>query len=68
MTVNQLGIVGSGIMGAGIAETAARAGIDVVLRSRHQETADATLAGLERSLAKQVEKGKLTAADRDAIT
>jgi len=68
MTVKQLGIVGSGIMGAGIAETAARAGIDVVLRSRRQETADATLAGLERSLAKQVEKGKLAAADRDAIT
>ncbi len=68
MTVKQLGIVGSGIMGAGIAETAARAGIDVVLRSRRQETADATLAGLERSLAKQVDKGKLSPPDRDAIT
>jgi 3-hydroxybutyryl-CoA dehydrogenase len=67
MTVKQLGIVGSGIMGAGIAETAARAGIDVVLRSRLQETADATLAGLERSLAKQVDKGKLSAPERDAI-
>jgi 3-hydroxybutyryl-CoA dehydrogenase len=68
MTVKRLGIVGSGIMGAGIAEAAARAGIDVVLRSRRQETADATIAGLERSLAKQVDKGKLSAPDRDAIT
>jgi len=67
MTVKQLGIVGSGIMGAGIAETAARAGIDVVLRSRRQETAEATLAGLERSLAKQVDKGKLSPEDREAI-
>jgi len=67
MTVKRLGIVGSGIMGAGIAEAAARAGIDVVLRSRRQETADATIAGLERSLAKQVDKGKLSAPDRDAI-
>ena len=45
MGVARLGIVGSGIMGAGIAECTARAGIDVVLRSRKQETADATFAG-----------------------
>jgi 3-hydroxybutyryl-CoA dehydrogenase len=66
MTIKRLGIVGSGIMGAGIAETAAKAGIEVVLRSRRQETADATVAGLEKSLAKQVEKGKLTDEDRTA--
>ena len=46
-------------MGSGIAEVAAKAGIDVVLRSRQQETADAMVAGLETSLAKQVERGKL---------
>jgi 3-hydroxybutyryl-CoA dehydrogenase len=66
MTIKRLGIVGSGIMGAGIAETAARAGIEVVLRSRRQETADATVAGLEKSLAKQVERGKLSEDDRAA--
>ncbi|MGH9117215.1 MAG: 3-hydroxyacyl-CoA dehydrogenase family protein [Acidimicrobiales bacterium] len=66
MGVARLGIVGAGIMGAGIAECAARAGVDAVLRSRKQETADATYAGLERSLAKQVERGRLEAADRDA--
>jgi 3-hydroxybutyryl-CoA dehydrogenase len=59
MSGMRVGIVGSGIMGAGIAECAAKSGHDVVLRSRKQETADAMLAGLERSLAKQVEKGKL---------
>jgi 3-hydroxybutyryl-CoA dehydrogenase len=57
--IKRLGIVGSGIMGSGIAEVAAKAGIDVVLRSRKQETADAMLASLEKSLGKQVEKGKL---------
>jgi 3-hydroxybutyryl-CoA dehydrogenase len=59
MTITRVGIVGSGIMGSGIAEVAAKAGIDVVLRSRRQETADAMVASLERSLNKQVERGKL---------
>jgi len=59
MTITRVGIVGSGIMGSGIAEVAAKAGVDVILRSRKQETADAMVAGLERSLAKQVERGKL---------
>jgi 3-hydroxybutyryl-CoA dehydrogenase len=59
MSIERVGIVGSGIMGAGIAEVAAKAGIEVVLRSRKQETADAMVASLDRSLAKQVEKGKL---------
>ena len=59
MTVKRVGIVGSGIMGAGVAEVAARMGHEVVLRSRKRDTADATVAALEKSLAKQVEKGKL---------
>jgi 3-hydroxybutyryl-CoA dehydrogenase len=67
MTIKRLGIVGSGIMGSGIAEVAARAGVEVVLRSRKQETADAMVAGLERSLAKQVERGKLDEAERSQV-
>ena len=59
MGITKLGIVGSGIMGSGIAEVAAKAGIDVVLRSRTQETADAMVTALAKSLAKQVERGKL---------
>jgi len=66
MTISKVGIVGSGIMGSGIAEVAAKSGHEVVLRSRKQETADAMVAGLERSLAKQVEKGRLSEEDRDA--
>ena len=67
MTVKQVGLVGSGIMSSGVAEVVAKAGMDVVLRSRSQESADAMVAGLEKSLAKQVEKGKLEDAESGAI-
>ena len=67
MSVKRVGIVGSGIMGSGIAEVAAKAGFEVVLRSRQQETADRMVAGLEKSLAKQVDRGKLEEAERDAV-
>jgi 3-hydroxybutyryl-CoA dehydrogenase len=66
MAVKRIGIVGSGIMGSGVAEVAAKSGYEVVLRSRAQQTADAMVAGLEKSLAKQVERGKLEDADRTA--
>jgi len=66
MSIKRVGIVGSGIMGSGIAETAAVHGYEVVLRSRSQSTADAMVAGLEKSLAKAVEKEKLSDADRQA--
>jgi 3-hydroxybutyryl-CoA dehydrogenase len=65
--IKRVGICGSGIMGSGIAEVAAKAGFDVVLRSRHQATADATIAGLEKSLQRQVDKGRLSEEDRDAV-
>jgi 3-hydroxybutyryl-CoA dehydrogenase len=68
MATERLGVVGSGIMGSGIAEVASKAGIDVVLRSRKQETADAMAAGLAQSLAKQVAKGKLSEDDAAAIS
>ncbi len=59
MSIDKLGIVGSGIMGSGIAEVAAKAGVEVVLRSRQQASADAMVVALEKSLAKQVDRGKL---------
>jgi 3-hydroxybutyryl-CoA dehydrogenase len=68
MAVERVGIVGSGIMGSGLAEVAARAGMSVVLRSRKQESADAMVAGLERSLAKQVERGKLDESEASAVS
>ena len=60
-----MGIVGSGIMGSGVAECASLNGFGVVLRSRSQSTADSTLAGIEKSLAKAMEKGRLAESERD---
>ncbi len=54
-------------MGSGLAEVAARAGYTAIVRSRHQATADDMVAGLVKSLAKQVERGKLDEVERDAI-
>ena len=67
MVIKRVGIVGSGIMGSGVAEVAAANGHEVVLRSRSQGSADATLVGLEKSLNRQVEKGKRSEAERDEI-
>ena len=66
MTIKSVGILGSGIMGSGIAEVAAKTGHEVVLRSRKQATADAMVASLTKSLAKQVERGKLSEDDKAA--
>ena len=68
MSITRVGIVGSGIMGSGIAEVAAASGHEVVLRSRSKDSADAMVAGLTKSLAKQVEKGKRTEAEAAEIT
>ena len=66
MAIARIGIVGSGIMGSGIAEVAATTGHEVVLRSRSLESAQAMVAGLEKSLTRQVEKGRREQADADA--
>jgi len=67
MSIARVGIIGSGIMGSGIAEVVAAAGYTVILRSRRRDSADAMLTGLTASLAKQVEKGKRTQDEADAI-
>ena len=65
--IKSVGILGSGIMGSGLAEVAAKAGYTVIVRSRTQATADAMVASLGKSLAKQVERGKLAEEERTAI-
>jgi 3-hydroxybutyryl-CoA dehydrogenase len=65
--VETVGIVGSGIMGSGIAEVAARAGCTVVVRSRTQAGAEQTVAGLRKSLDRQVSKARIEEAEADAI-
>src|SRR6266581_2949037 len=53
-------------MGSGIAQVAATAGYDTIVRDVSKEVLERGQAGIEKSLAKFVEKGKLPAADRDA--
>lgn len=66
LNVKRVGIVGSGIMGAGVAEVVARSGYDVLLVSRSKDRAAQTRQVLESSLDRQLAKGRLTADDRDA--
>jgi len=66
MTIKRVGIVGSGTMGSGIAEVACKNGYEVVLRSRSQAGVDTMRSGLEKSLGRQVDKGRLAESDRDA--
>lgn len=65
--IYEVGIVGSGIMGAGLAEVAARAGYEVVVRSRTMEGAEGVLGTIGTGLDRQVTKERLTAEERDAI-
>jgi len=67
MNIQRVGVLGSGIMGSGLAEVAARAGYDVVVRSRSQAGADAVYTGLDAGLVKQVAREKLTDEERQAI-
>lgn len=67
MVFQNVGVLGSGIMGSGIAEVAAATGATVIVRSRSQATADAMLTTMQKSLAKQVEKGKREQGEADAI-
>ncbi len=66
MTIKRVGVIGSGIMGSGIAEVVAANGFEVVLRSRSASGAEAALSSVTRSLTRQVEKGKLLTSDRDS--
>jgi 3-hydroxybutyryl-CoA dehydrogenase len=65
--IHRVGVVGSGTMGVGIAEVAAAAGCDVIVRSRTQATADGLVAVLKRGLARQVEREKRTADEAAGI-
>jgi 3-hydroxybutyryl-CoA dehydrogenase len=64
--INSIGVLGAGQMGAGIAQVAAQSGYAVKLADATVELAAKAKGKLEATLAKLVEKGKLSAADKDA--
>ncbi|MDY6807691.1 MAG: 3-hydroxybutyryl-CoA dehydrogenase [Actinomycetota bacterium] len=61
--MTQLGVVGGGTMGAGIAEVAIRAGDDVLVLERDDAAADAARQRIDKSLARGVAKAKITEDD-----
>jgi 3-hydroxybutyryl-CoA dehydrogenase len=67
MAMQALAVVGAGQMGLGIAQVAAAAGLNVTLIDVDLEVVKKSLVKLGASLGKLVEKGKMTAADRDAL-
>src|SRR5919206_478767 len=61
-----VGVVGGGLMGSGIAQVAAQAGFRTTVREVSDALCDKARRAIERSLAKGVERGKVTAEQRDA--
>ncbi|UVW28287.1 3-hydroxyacyl-CoA dehydrogenase PaaH [Massilia sp. H6] len=61
-----IAVIGSGAMGAGIAQVAANAGHQVLLFDTRVEAADKAIAGIGATYARLVEKGRMSAADADA--
>jgi 3-hydroxybutyryl-CoA dehydrogenase len=66
MTIQTIGIIGAGQMGSGIAQVCALAGLNVIMRDINDAAVQRGTASIASLLERAVEKGKLTAADKDA--
>jgi 3-hydroxybutyryl-CoA dehydrogenase len=64
MEIRKVGVVGCGLMGSGIAQVAAMAGFPTVVREVSEELLRKGVSSIEKSLAKFVEKGQLSAEQR----
>src|SRR5215208_1420783 len=60
----RIGVVGGGLMGSGIAEVCARAGVDVTVLEADEERAERSRAAVEKSLERGVRAGKLEESGR----
>lgn len=67
MEIKKVGVVGCGLMGAGIAQTAAQSNYPVVVSEINEELLNKGLKIIDKTLAKSVEKGKLAEQDKAAI-
>ena len=65
--IKTVGVVGAGLMGHGIAQVAATAGFEVVVREVDDAALAKGLGKIEKQLARAVEKGKVEQADADAV-
>jgi 3-hydroxybutyryl-CoA dehydrogenase len=67
MEIRKVGVLGAGQMGLGIAQASARAGFETFMAKATPGGLDAQRGKVEKQLQKEVEKGKLTAADHGAM-
>ena len=67
MEIRRVGVIGAGTMGNGIAQVFAQSGYEVKLVDAAAEALERAGGTIDKSLAKFVEKGKLSAADRDRV-
>ncbi|HEX9051683.1 MAG TPA: 3-hydroxybutyryl-CoA dehydrogenase [Anaeromyxobacter sp.] len=67
MGIDRMAVIGAGQMGSGIAQVAAQAGVEVVVADASPDLAKRSVEKLGQTLAKLVEKGKLSAADREKL-
>jgi 3-hydroxybutyryl-CoA dehydrogenase len=67
MGIQKVGVVGCGLMGSGIAQVAAAAGFQTVVREVSPEIVEKGLKGIDKNLARLAEKGTITGAVRDEI-
>src|SRR5438552_14878705 len=67
MEIRSVGVLGAGQMGLGIAQAAARAGFDTTLTKATPGALDAQRGRVEKQLQRDVERGKLSAADQGAL-
>lgn len=65
--IKRVGVLGCGLMGSGIAQVAAAAGYETVVREVSDEVVQRGIGGIGKQLGKAVEKGKMAAEDRDAL-
>src|SRR3954465_13375410 len=68
MEISRVGVLGAGLMGHGIAQVAAQAGYDVVLREVDQERLDKGIGKIEKQLGRAVEKGRMEQAEADSVS
>ena len=64
--ISRVGVLGAGLMGSGIAQVAAQAGLQTTVREVSDALCQRARNGVEKSLAKGIEKGKVTPEARDA--
>jgi 3-hydroxybutyryl-CoA dehydrogenase len=67
MEINKVGVLGCGLMGSGIAQTAATAGFETIVREVSDDLIAKGFAGIDKSLAKFAEKDTITAAQQQEI-